>query len=78
MGTTREPLIGGRYKFSGRFSGVFRPEIDPGTPLIYDFLTGRKSAILGGLGGPGRPGDLPKRWGGEERTPRQPGAAQTY
>jgi len=43
--------------------GGFRPQ--EGTPglLIYDVLTDRRSSILGGLGGPGRPGSLPKRWG---------------
>jgi len=30
--------------------------------LIHEFLTDRKSSILGGLGGPGRPGNLPERY----------------
>jgi len=36
--------------------------------LIYDFLAGRKSSILGCLGGPGRPGNVPNRWGAKPPT----------
>ena len=46
--------------------------------LISDFLTDRKSSIFGGLGGPGQPGNPPRRWGGEAphlfgRFPGRPG-----
>ena len=33
-----------------------------------DLFTGRTSSIFGGLGGPGRPGNLPKRWGASAPT----------
>ena len=43
----------------------------------YDFLTDRTSSILGGLGGPGRPGYHPKRWGPKpQHLFKNPGCSQ--